>query len=60
MNESMIKLKSDDKEIHWEMGESLVKKLESEGIIKEVFPLNGILSLNCCDFTITQCSSSII
>lgn len=40
MNESMIKLKYDDKEVHWEMGESLVQKLEAEGIIKEVFPMH--------------------
>lgn len=58
MNESMIKLKSDNKEIHWEMGESLVKKLEAEGIIKQVFPLNGMLWLKL--LIITQWSSSII
>lgn len=47
MNKSIIKLKSDDKEIHWEMGESLVRKLEAEGIIKEIFPLHGMLYRNC-------------
>ncbi|KAK7349230.1 hypothetical protein VNO77_06425 [Canavalia gladiata] len=33
-------LKFDGKEIHWEIGESLIQKLESENIVKQVFPLH--------------------
>lgn len=38
-------LKFDNKEVYWEMGESLLKKLELESIVKEVFPLHGRVSL---------------
>lgn len=44
MDKSII-LKFDKKEIYWEIGESLIRKLESEGIVKEVFPLHGKVSL---------------
>ncbi|XP_027335495.1 anoctamin-like protein At1g73020 isoform X2 [Abrus precatorius] len=33
-------LKFDGKEIHWEIGENLLQKLESENIVKQVFPLH--------------------
>lgn len=33
-------LKFDGKEIRWEIGESLISKLESENIVKQVFPLH--------------------
>lgn len=55
-----IMLKFDNKEIYWEMGESLLKKLELEGIVKEVFPLHDDVirkqllkswALNWWDFT---------
>ncbi|XP_028068673.1 anoctamin-like protein At1g73020 isoform X2 [Camellia sinensis] len=39
-SKSVITLKSDGKEFHWKSGESLVRKLELEGIVKEVFPLH--------------------
>nr|GMC74834.1 anoctamin-like protein At1g73020 [Ipomoea batatas] len=37
---SVRTLDAGPKEIHWEPGESLLKRLESEGIVKEVFPLH--------------------
>lgn len=37
---SAVILKSDGKDIHWEVGESLLQKLESEGIVRQVFPLH--------------------
>ncbi|KAL5062793.1 hypothetical protein RYX36_024530 [Vicia faba] len=37
---SAIKLKFDGKEIDWETGENLIQKLESENIVKQVFPLH--------------------
>lgn len=39
-SESAIKLKFDCKEVHWEVGEPLLRKLESKKIVKEVFPLH--------------------
>lgn len=45
MNKSAMKMKFGNKEVYWEMGESLLRKLETEGIIKEVFPLHGRMSL---------------
>ncbi|XP_037495449.1 anoctamin-like protein At1g73020 isoform X1 [Jatropha curcas] len=33
-------LKLDGKEYLWEVGESLLRKLESEGIVKQIFPLH--------------------
>ncbi|CAJ2663736.1 anoctamin-like protein At1g73020 isoform X2 [Trifolium pratense] len=33
-------LKFDGKEIFWEIGENLIQKLESENIVKQVFPLH--------------------
>lgn len=41
-SKSAIILKFDGKEIYWETGENLIQKLESENIIKQVFPLHGI------------------
>lgn len=40
---SAVSLKFDGKEFHWELGESLLKRLEAEGIVKQVFPLHGML-----------------
>ncbi|KAL6956796.1 hypothetical protein U1Q18_042650 [Sarracenia purpurea var. burkii] len=37
---SVLTLRSDSKEFDWESGESLLRKLELEGIVKEVFPLH--------------------
>ncbi|KAK2983843.1 hypothetical protein RJ640_008519 [Escallonia rubra] len=37
---SVIILRSNCKEIYWEPGEPLIRKLESEVIVKEVFPLH--------------------
>ncbi|KAG8380058.1 hypothetical protein BUALT_Bualt07G0154000 [Buddleja alternifolia] len=37
---SVLKLKSDRTEVDWKPGESLLRKLESVGIVKEVFPLH--------------------
>ncbi|XP_008380823.3 anoctamin-like protein At1g73020 isoform X1 [Malus domestica] len=37
---SSITLRFDDKEFCWEVGEYLLQKLESERIVKEVFPLH--------------------
>ncbi|XP_044479470.1 anoctamin-like protein At1g73020 isoform X2 [Mangifera indica] len=39
-SDSGIILNFDGKEFLWEVGQSLVKRLESEGIIKQVFPLH--------------------
>lgn len=39
-----VTLKFDDKEFHWELGESLLRRLEAEGVVKQVFPLHGMLS----------------
>ena len=44
-SQSAITLNFDGKEVHWEVGESLLRKLQSEGIVKEVFPLHGMLAL---------------
>lgn len=41
--ESAVVLRSDTKEEHWKPGESLVRKLEAMGIVKEVFPLHGTI-----------------
>ena len=41
-SKSVITLKFDGKEIYWETGENLIQKLESENIVKQVFPLHGI------------------
>ncbi|KAF9616997.1 hypothetical protein IFM89_033067 [Coptis chinensis] len=38
--ESVVTLMYNNKVINWKPGESLVKKLESEGIVKKVFPLH--------------------
>ncbi|KAK7255540.1 hypothetical protein RIF29_28953 [Crotalaria pallida] len=37
---SAITLKFDGKKIYWEIGECLIQKLESEKIVKQVFPLH--------------------
>ncbi|XP_044484669.1 anoctamin-like protein At1g73020 isoform X2 [Mangifera indica] len=39
-SDSGIILNFDGKEFRWEVGQSLLKRLESEGIIKQVFPLH--------------------
>ncbi|XP_061356624.1 anoctamin-like protein At1g73020 [Gastrolobium bilobum] len=39
-SKSAITLEFDGKEIHWEIGENLILKLESENIVKQVFPLH--------------------
>ncbi|XP_044494970.1 anoctamin-like protein At1g73020 isoform X2 [Mangifera indica] len=39
-SDSGIVLNFDGKEFHWEVGQSLLKRLESEGIVKQVFPLH--------------------
>ncbi|GLU14381.1 hypothetical protein SLE2022_309560 [Rubroshorea leprosula] len=39
-SKSDINLTFDGKEIQWEAGKSLLHKLESEGIVKQVFPLH--------------------
>jgi len=44
-SKSVITLKFDGKEIYWETGENLIQKLESENIVKQVFPLHGIFFL---------------
>uniref|UniRef100_A0A5B6YIK2 Anoctamin transmembrane domain-containing protein n=1 Tax=Davidia involucrata TaxID=16924 RepID=A0A5B6YIK2_DAVIN len=57
---SVINLNSDGKEFHWELGESLLRKLKSVGIVKQVFPLHDEIkrkqllrnwALNYRDFT---------
>ncbi|XP_022715088.1 anoctamin-like protein At1g73020 [Durio zibethinus] len=59
-NNSDVTLKFDGKEIQWEAGESLLLRLELEGIVKQVFPLHDETkrkkllrswALNCWDFT---------
>lgn len=50
-------LKLDTKEFIWEVGESLLQRLKSEGIVKQVFPLHGML--NFVYYQIT-CSSDIM
>lgn len=40
---SVLVLKSDCTEEHWKPGESLFRKLEALGIVKEVFPLHGTI-----------------
>ncbi|GFZ04235.1 hypothetical protein Acr_16g0008590 [Actinidia rufa] len=44
--DSVLTLKYDSKEFHWEPGEPLLRKLELEGIIKEVFPLHDEIKRN--------------
>ncbi|XWS18908.1 hypothetical protein CRYUN_Cryun32bG0085200 [Craigia yunnanensis] len=57
---SDLTLKFDGKEIQWEAGESLLQRLELEGIVKQVFPLHDETkrkkllkswALNCWDLT---------
>ncbi|XVE88756.1 hypothetical protein DITRI_Ditri19aG0094400 [Diplodiscus trichospermus] len=57
---SDLTLKLDGKEIQWKAGESLLLRLESEGIVKQVFPLHvettrkkllKSWALNCWDLT---------
>lgn len=43
-SQSVVRLKFEGKEFHWEVGESLVRKLEEEHFVKQVFPLHGILA----------------
>ncbi|WVZ69111.1 hypothetical protein U9M48_017949 [Paspalum notatum var. saurae] len=58
--ESEITLKFDDKEFHWKQNESLLTRLEAEGVVKLVFPLHDEIkrkqllrnwALNWLDFT---------
>jgi len=42
---SEIVLRFDDKEFHWKQSESLLTRLEAEGVVKLVFPLHGTLIL---------------
>ncbi|KAL2554936.1 Anoctamin-like protein [Forsythia ovata] len=37
---SVVELKNDCREINWVPGEPLLRKLESEGVVREVFPLH--------------------
>ncbi|KAB1218457.1 hypothetical protein CJ030_MR3G026337 [Morella rubra] len=39
-SQSVVRLKFEGKEFHWEVGESLVRKLEEEHFVKQVFPLH--------------------
>lgn len=39
-SDSAVTLRFDGKDIQWEAGECLLKKLETEGIVKDVFPLH--------------------
>ncbi|MCH92062.1 anoctamin-like protein, partial [Trifolium medium] len=39
-SKSAITLQFDGKEIFWEIGENLIQKLESENIVKQIFPLH--------------------
>lgn len=49
---SAVTLRFDGKEFNWEVGEYLLKKLESQMIVKEVFALHGMFtnSQNGCIF----------
>lgn len=38
-----VTLKLDGREFCWAAGESLVRRLEAEGVIKQMFPLHGKL-----------------
>jgi hypothetical protein len=42
---SEIALKFDGKEFHWKQSESLLTRLEAEGVVKRIFPLHGTLIL---------------
>eukprot|EP00267_Zea_mays_P045927 XP_020398261.1 anoctamin-like protein Os01g0706700 isoform X2 [Zea mays] len=57
---SEVVLKFDDKEFHWKQSESLLTRLEAEGVVKLVFPLHDEIkrkqllrnwALNWLDFT---------
>lgn len=39
--DSNIALKYNDKEVKYEKNESLLKRLEIEGVVRQVFPLHG-------------------
>lgn len=52
-NQSAVTLKCDEEEFQWKVGESLVRILESKKIVKQIFPLHGIISLTSLKF----CSS---
>ncbi|KAK6914789.1 Anoctamin [Dillenia turbinata] len=56
----VVTLKYDGRDIHWGLGESLLRRMESEGIVKQVFPLHDEIkrkqllrswALNWWDFT---------
>ncbi|KAI3956953.1 hypothetical protein MKX01_000987 [Papaver californicum] len=58
--DSVIALRFESKEFSWKLGESLLKRLETEGIVKHVFPLHDEIrrkqllrtwALNWLDFT---------
>lgn len=41
--ESMMTLSFNGKQFQWGAGQSLLGRMESEGIVKQVFPLHGML-----------------
>lgn len=43
MESSVVALRSDSREEHWNPGESLFRKLETIGIVKEIFPIHGTI-----------------
>ncbi|XP_072076722.1 anoctamin-like protein At1g73020 [Arachis hypogaea] len=56
-------LKFNRREIHWEVGEHLLPKLESEIIIKQIFPLHGFSLAgleHTSDFLITFRSANLV
>ncbi|KAI3671621.1 hypothetical protein L1987_87361 [Smallanthus sonchifolius] len=55
--DSAVVLKSNGRDVKWEPGESLVWKLEKEGIVKEVFPIHGIA---LCFYTFLHIVSIVI
>lgn len=54
-SKSAIALKFDGKEISWESGENLLRKLESENIVKQVFPLHGTFTYLYYQIFSTKC-----
>lgn len=43
MEKSIVALKFDSREEHWNPGESLLRKLETIGVVKEIFPIHGTI-----------------
>lgn len=48
--DSNIALKYDDKEVNYEKNKCLLKMLEIEGVVKQVFPLHGTAHFFCYNF----------